>query len=58
MQLIEVTTPQLARDFIRVNVELNKNNPNYIHPLDKDINEVFDRKKIKLFVLEKQSDGY
>jgi hypothetical protein len=49
MQLIEVTTPQLARDFIRVNVEINKNDPNYIRPLDKDINEVFDEKKNKTF---------
>jgi hypothetical protein len=49
MQLIEVTTPQLAREFIQVNVELNKNNPHYIQPLDKDINEVFDKKKNKTF---------
>lgn len=49
MQLTEVTTPQLARDFIRVNVELYKNDPNYIRPLDKDINEVFDADKNKAF---------
>ena len=49
MQLIEVTTPQLAKDFIRVNVEINKNNPQYIQPLDKDINEVFNPKKNKAF---------
>jgi hypothetical protein len=49
MQLTEVTTPALARDFIRVNVELNKNNPNYIRPLDKDIEEVFDPQKNKAF---------
>jgi len=49
MQLTEVTTPQLARDFIRVNVELYKNDPNYIRPLDKDINEVFDVNKNKAF---------
>ena len=45
MHLIEVTTPQLAKEFLLVNVELNKNNPAYIRPLDKDINEVFDKKK-------------
>jgi hypothetical protein len=49
MQLIEVTTPPQANDFISVNVELNKNNPSYIRPLDKDINEVFDTKKNKTF---------
>lgn len=49
MQLIEVITPQLAREFIRVNMEINKDDPNYIHPLEKDINEVFDPKKNKAF---------
>jgi len=32
-----------------VNVQINKNDPNYIQPLDKDILEVFDRKKNKAF---------
>ena len=49
MQLIEVTTVQLARDFIRVNVDINKTDPNYIHPLEKDINDVFNPKKNKAF---------
>ncbi|HPG12770.1 MAG TPA: hypothetical protein PLU37_14650 [Chitinophagaceae bacterium] len=49
MQLIEVNSPSLAKEFIKVNVELNKNNPAYIRPLDKDINEVFDPKKNKTF---------
>lgn len=49
MQLIEVSTSQLAKEFLLVNVELNKNNPAYIRPLDKDINEVFDKKKNKTF---------
>ena len=49
MQLIEVNSPQLAQEFLRVNVELNKNNPAYIRPLDKDINEVFDKEKNKAF---------
>ncbi|HYH16378.1 MAG TPA: hypothetical protein VD794_14210 [Flavisolibacter sp.] len=48
-QLIEVTTPQLANDFLQVNVQINKNNPNYIRPLDKDINDVFDKEKNKAF---------
>jgi hypothetical protein len=49
MQLIEVRTPELEKDFIKVNVLIHKNNPNYIRPLDKDINEVFDPKKNKAF---------
>lgn len=49
MQLLQVTNPSLARDFILVNVLINKNNPNYIRPLDKDIHEVFDQKKNKTF---------
>ncbi len=49
MQLIVVNTPALARDFIRVNVMINKENANYIRPLDKDVDEVFDEKKNKTF---------
>ncbi|MCH5683915.1 hypothetical protein LWM68_06355 [Niabella sp. W65] len=49
MNLIEVNTPALARDFIKVNVLINQNDPNYIRPLDKDINEVFDKEKNKTF---------
>ena len=49
MRLTEVTNKQTAEDFIRVNVEINKNDPNYIRPLDKDINDTFDRKKNKTF---------
>ena len=47
MQLTEVTTPRLAKDFLRVNLEINRVNPAYIRPLDKDIYEVFDPKKNK-----------
>ena len=49
MQLVEVTNKILAQDFLRVNVLINKGNPNYIRPLDKDINLVFDKKKNKTF---------
>jgi hypothetical protein len=49
MHLTEVTNKQTAKDFIRVNVEINKDDPNYIRPLDKDINETFDPKKNKTF---------
>ncbi len=47
MQLTEVSNAKLANDFINVNVEINKNDPNYIRPLDKDINQVFDPAKNK-----------
>jgi hypothetical protein len=49
MQLTEVISAQLAKDFLRVNIELHKNNPSYIRPLDKDVNDVFDTKKNKTF---------
>jgi hypothetical protein len=49
MQLIEVTDKHLAGEFIQVNIEINKHDPNYIRPLDKDINDVFDPKKNKTF---------
>jgi hypothetical protein len=45
MQLVEVTNKKLADDFLQVNALINKDNPNYIRPLDKDINEVFHPKK-------------
>ena len=47
MQLIEVTSESLAREFIEVNVLMNRNDPNYIRPLDKDIHEIFNPKKNK-----------
>lgn len=49
MQLIEVNSPQLSRGFIKVNLLINRGNPHYIRPLDKDIYEVFDTKKNKAF---------
>jgi hypothetical protein len=49
MQLIEVNDSAAASAFLEVNVELNKSNPNYIRPLDHDINDVFDKKKNKTF---------
>lgn len=49
MQVIEVTTPALETEFIKANVVLNKAAPAYIRPLDKDIKEVFDKKKNKSF---------
>ena len=49
MQLTEVTDAKGAKEFIHVNVEINRGNPDYIRPLDKDINDVFDEKKNKTF---------
>jgi len=49
MQLTEVTTPGLEKEFIRVNTLINKDNPAYIRPLDKDITEVFNPEKNKTF---------
>ncbi len=49
MQLIEVSNPSLAGDFIQANVQLNRKNPAYIRPIDKEINEVFDPKQNKSF---------
>ncbi len=47
MQLTEVSDRSLAKQFLKVSVIVNRGDPNYIRPLDKDINEVFDRKKNK-----------
>ncbi|MFN8250681.1 MAG: hypothetical protein U0V75_02270 [Ferruginibacter sp.] len=49
MQIIEVTGSKTAMDFIKVAVQLYKNDPNWVRPLDKDINEVFDKAKNKAF---------
>ena len=49
MRLTEVTTPAHSLAFIKVNVDINKTNPNYIRPLNKDVLEVFDEKKNKAF---------
>src|SRR5215472_992348 len=49
MQLIEVSNAAMAKDFIKVNVLMNKNNPDYIRPLDNEVNDVFDASKNKAF---------
>ncbi|MGI8950709.1 MAG: hypothetical protein ACR2FN_03890 [Chitinophagaceae bacterium] len=49
MQLIEVSNAATAKDFIQVNVLMNKSNPNYIRPLDTEINDVFNPSKNKNF---------
>ena len=49
MQLIPVTDKTTAQQFLQVAVVLHKNDPNWIRPLDKDINEIFDAAKNKTF---------
>jgi hypothetical protein len=49
MQIIPVTDKATALEFLQTAVLLNKNDPNWIRPLDKDINEVFDKEKNKAF---------
>ena len=49
MELFPVTDAVLAKEFLQVPVVLYKNDPNFIRPLDKDINDVFDPKKNKAF---------
>ena len=48
MHLIEVTNAATAQEFIQFQVDLYRQDPNYIRPLDKDIEDVFDPKKNKL----------
>src|SRR5580658_1411150 len=45
--LIEVTDKATTKEFIKVGVIINKGNPNYIRPLDNEINAVFDTAKNK-----------
>jgi hypothetical protein len=49
MRMHEVKTEADKKLFIKVAVDLYKNDPNWIRPLDKDIEEVFDPKKNKFF---------
>ncbi len=49
MQVLEVNTPRLRAAFLEVNVRLYADDPNYIRPLDKDVEEVFDPAKNKAF---------
>jgi hypothetical protein len=49
MKLVEVNDRKTARDFLLVSVLLYKNDANWIRPLDKDIEQVFDIKQNKAF---------
>lgn len=47
MQILEVKTEKDKILFLKIAVEIYKNDTNWIRPLDKDINEVFDPNKNK-----------
>ncbi len=49
MQIQEVQTAAQAREFLLLPVRLYAQDPHYVRPLDKDINQVFDPKKNKYF---------
>ena len=49
MHLSEVITPRDKKDFLLLPLKIYKEDPNWIRPLDKDIEEVFDTKKNKFF---------
>ena len=49
MQIVEVNSEALAADFISMPVRLYANDPNYIRPLDKDIEAVFSKEKNKAY---------
>jgi len=49
MQLITVVNKSTAKEFLQVAVEIYQQDANWIRPLDKDIEQVFDEKKNKAF---------
>jgi hypothetical protein len=49
MRLIAVSDKKTSREFIEANVLINQSNPNYIRPLDVDVDAVFNPKKNKAF---------
>ena len=52
MQIIPVTTPILAKQFLQVAININKNDTHWIQPLNKDINDVFNKEKNKFEFLK------
>lgn len=49
MIIEEVKSPEQSKAFLEVPVPLYKSLPNYIRPLDKDVNDVFDKNRNKAF---------
>ncbi len=49
MQIVHINTPKLLDAFLEFNATINKGNPNYIRPLDNEVEAVFNPSKNKLF---------
>jgi hypothetical protein len=49
MELVEVNSKQTQKQFLEVPLSIYRNDANWVHPLDDDINAVFDPKRNKLF---------
>lgn len=49
MQIIPVNNSKTSKQFLALPTKINKDNPEWIRPLDKDIEAVFDESKNKLF---------
>jgi len=49
MKLIEANTPELAKRFLELPLMIYREDPEWIRPLDKDIEQVFDPKLNKTF---------
>ncbi|HEY5390569.1 MAG TPA: hypothetical protein VIJ57_00540 [Hanamia sp.] len=49
MQLFQVSDSASTKEFLKVPLIIYKGDPNFIQPLDKDVNDVFDPKKNKAF---------
>ena len=49
MELVQVLNKSLAKTFLEVPIIIYKDDPHFIRPLDKDVNDVFDKKKNKAF---------
>ena len=49
MKVLAVNTPHSIKEFLGFNAIANKHNPNYIRPLDNEVEAVFDPSKNKLF---------
>lgn len=57
MQIIEVYDKASVTDFLKVNVLMNAGNPNYIRPLNNEVEEVFNPEKISSLNTAKPADG-
>lgn len=49
MNIVEVTSDKHKKDFLRLSLSIYKDDPNWIRPLDKDIEAVFAPKQNKFF---------